>query len=73
MFTSGMFETPFRWVGKHILGVTYEFDVSGFGSGDNTYGYITLFVNFCAALIIAVFWFFIDQKRKAYNTAFYWF
>ena len=73
MFTSGLFETPFKWIGQHILGFNYEFDVSGFGSGDNTYAYITLFVNFCVAIIVTMLWSIIGGKHKAYNTAFYWF
>ncbi|EDP71270.1 hypothetical protein FBALC1_02262 [Flavobacteriales bacterium ALC-1] len=73
MFTSGLFETPFRWVGKQFLGFTYDFDVSGYGSGDNTYAYITLFVNVIAALIITILWSIIDKKRKGYNIFCYWF
>ena len=73
MFTSGLFEAPFRWIGEQILGFTNTYDVSGFGSGDNTYAYITLFVNFALAIILTALWFFIDRKRKAYNTTFYWF
>lgn len=72
MFTSGLFETPFKYVGQHVLGFTYEYDVNGFGSGDNTYAYITLFFNFCLAIIITTIWSIIGGKRKEYNTAFYW-
>ncbi len=73
MFTSGLFEIPFRWVGKHLLGFNYDFDVSGFGSGDNTYAYITLFVNLIVAIITTIIWSFSNGKRKEYNTLFYWF
>jgi hypothetical protein len=73
MFISGMFETPFRWIGKQVLGFNYKFDISGFGSGDNTYAYIVLFVNFFSAIVLTALWSIIDNKRKAYNTAFYWF
>lgn len=73
MFTSGLFETPFRWIGKSILGFTYEFDVSGYGSGDNTYAFITLFANVVIAIIITVLWCLFLRHRKEYNKAFYWF
>lgn len=73
MFTSRLFETPFRWIGKTILGIEYSYDVSGFGSGDNTYAYVTLFVNVLLTIIIALLWIVLDQKRKSYNKLFYWF
>lgn len=73
MFTSGLFETPFKWIGQNVLGFTYAFDVNGFGSGDHTYAYVTLFINFCSAIITTVLWSIIGRKRQAYNTAFYWF
>jgi hypothetical protein len=73
MFTSSLFERSFKWIGEHLLGFTYQFDVNGFGSGDNTYAYITLFVNFCIAILITALWYLIDKKRKEYNTLFYWF
>lgn len=72
MFVNGLFETPFKWIGKEILGFNYEFDVSGYGSGDNTFAYITLFVNFCVAIITSVLWSIIDAKRKEYNIPLYW-
>ncbi|RZN84254.1 MAG: DoxX family protein [Winogradskyella sp.] len=73
MFTSGLFETPFRWIGKTILGFNYEFDVSGYGSGDNTYAYITLFVNIILAITVTIFWSIFQRNRKEYNKFFYWF
>ena len=72
MFTSGLFETPFKWIGQHILGFNYDYDVNGFGSGDNTYAYVTLFVNFCVAIIVTTLWSIFSRKRQAYNTTFYW-
>lgn len=73
MFTSSLFETPFRWIGKTFLGFNYKFDVSGYGSGDNTYAYITLFVNIVLALVVTVAWSFLQRDRKEYNKFFYWF
>jgi len=72
MFISGLFETPFRWIGTTILNFNYKFDVSGYGSGDNTYAYITLFVNVILATVITIIWSLLHKKRKEYNKALYW-
>lgn len=72
MFTSALFETPFRWIGNNILGFNYAFDVNGYGSGDNTYAFITLFVNICIAIMITLLWSLLNSKRKEYNLALYW-
>ncbi|MBO3115638.1 hypothetical protein J4050_02705 [Winogradskyella sp. DF17] len=73
MFFSGLFETPFRWIGLEVLGISYEYDRSGFGSGDNTYAYITCFVNVVLAFFCFILWSLIDRKRPNYNTFYYWF
>lgn len=73
MFFSGLFETPIRWIGSEVLGISYEYDRNGFGSGDNTYAYITCFVNVVLALLSFVIWSLIDRKRTSYNTLYYWF
>ena len=73
IFTSPFFETPFKYIGKTLLGITYNYDVNGQGSGDHTYAYVTLFVNVLLAFVIVALWTFIDRKRKCYNTLFYWF
>lgn len=73
MFTSSLFETPFKWIGKNILNFTYDYDVSGFGSGDHTYAYVTLFVNLALAILITVVWSILHKNRPAYNKIFYWF
>lgn len=72
-FLSSLFEIPFRWLGDIFLGINYDYDVSGYGSGDNTYAYVTLFGNLLLALICTIIWQAIDNKRKSYNKAFYWF
>ena len=41
---SPLFETPYRWIGKVIFGINYEYEVSGNGSGDHTFAYLTLCV-----------------------------
>ncbi|WP_179343482.1 DoxX family protein [Winogradskyella ursingii] len=73
MFCSGLFESPFRWIGRTILGFNYDFDISGFGSGDHTYAYITLFVNAVVAVIVSIIWSLLDKNRPSYNKLFYWF
>ena len=73
MFVSGLFETPFRWLGNNILGFNYDFETSGSGSGDHTYAYITLFVNLALSTIITIVWSIIGRHRKEYNKPFYWF
>ncbi|WP_299273094.1 DoxX family protein [uncultured Psychroserpens sp.] len=72
-FTGSFFETPFKYIGKSILDITYNYHVNGEGSGDNTYAYITLFMNAILTVFIVVFWTFMDRKRNSYNTLLYWF
>lgn len=73
MFTKGLFEAPFRWIGKTILNINYSYDINGFGSGDNTYAYVTLFINVILSILIAVLWIILDNTRKSYNKLLYWF
>ena len=70
---SPLFETPFRWIGKVIFGIDYEYEVSGYGSGDHTFAYLTLFVNAISTFVIVIIWNLLDRKRKSYNTLLYWF
>jgi hypothetical protein len=70
---SPLFETPYRWIGKVIFGIDYEYEVSGNGSGDHTFAYLTLFVNAILTFIIFIIWNLLDRKRKSYNTLQYWF
>lgn len=73
MFFGSFFETPFRWIGKTVLNITYDYDVSGHGSGDNTYAYVTLFINVFLTLLIVTIWSYLDRKRNSYNILLYWF
>jgi hypothetical protein len=70
---SPLFETPYRWIGKVVFGIQYEYEVSGNGSGDHTFAYLTLFVNAVSTFVLVLIWNFIDGKRKSYNTLLYWF
>lgn len=73
MFFGGLFETTFRWVGSKVLNITYDYDRNGFGSGDNTYAYISCFVNIVLAIFCLAIWSLIDRKRPNYNRFYYWF
>jgi hypothetical protein len=72
-FLSPLFETQYRWIGKVIFGIQYEYEVSGNGSGDHTFAYITLFVNVVLTLVIFILWNILDRKRASYNKFQYWF
>lgn len=72
-FFSPLFKTPYKWIGSNILNIDYTYNVSGFGSGDHTYAYINLLVNVVLAIIVFIIWSILDNKRKNYNKAFYWF
>ncbi len=72
-FLSPLLETPYRWIGKAIFEIDYEYKVSGYGSGDHTFAYLTLFVNAVLTFIVVSLWSLLDGKRKSYNSWLYWF
>ena len=72
MFFSALVEAPTRWFGS-LLGIDYAYDVSGFGSGDHTFAYATLFMNVILAIIITLLWIVLDRTRNSYNQLMYWF
>lgn len=72
LFFGSLFETPFRWFGS-IIGINYGYNVNGFGSGDHTYAYITLYINVILAISISVVWILLGRKRNSYNQLMYWF
>ncbi len=67
------FEIPFKWVGKIILRIGYGYDVNGFGSGDHTYAYVSLFIGSVLSVLGTTVWSILDRKRKNYNKPLYWF
>ena len=73
LLLSSLFETPIRCVGEYLLKVSYKYDISGYGSGDHTFAYISLFVSFILCLITTITWSILDYKRKNYNKLLYWF
>ncbi|WP_418512364.1 hypothetical protein [Corallibacter sp.] len=72
-FTGSLFQAPIRWVGDVFLNIDYKYDVSGYGSGDNTFSYVSLFTNFLLSIILTLIWSVIDRKRASYNALLYWF
>jgi hypothetical protein len=73
MLLNPLFETPFRWIGKEVLKINYDYEVSGNGSGDHTFAYLTLFVTVILTFIIVIIWSILDRSRKSYNKLLYWF
>lgn len=73
MLLSPLFETPIRWIGTTMFKINYEYDVSGNGSGDHTFAYLTLFATIVLTTIITIFWSVLDRRRKSFNKLLYWF
>tara|TARA_R110001632_G_scaffold95102_3_gene201166 strand:- start:2033 stop:3184 length:1152 start_codon:yes stop_codon:yes gene_type:complete len=73
MLLSPLFEASYRWIGKVVFNINYEYEVSGNGSGDHTFAYLTLFITVILTVLIFVLWSIVDRKRPSYNKLFYWF
>ncbi len=73
IFFGSLFEAPIIWIGENMLGIDYTFVANGFGSGDNTFAYVLLFVTIILALFATVLWALVNRGRKAYNQLLYWF
>lgn len=72
-FFGSLFQAPIRWFGDILLGINYDYEVSGYGSGDHTFAYLKLLSSLLYVLIITFIWSIIDRKRQSYNGLFYWF
>ena len=72
-FLGSIFQSPLKWVGDTILGINYDYEFSGYGSGDNTFAYVRLFSGLLFSVIITLIWSVLDRKRPSYNALFYWF
>jgi len=72
-FTFSLFEPLVRLTGHLILHIETPISYFPSGSGDTTYAYVALFMNTLITLTATLIWSFIDKKRPAYNTLFYWF
>lgn len=73
LFLGALFEIPFKWIGKNILSIGYEYDTNGFGSGDHTYAYVSLCIGSILSIIATLVWSIVDSKQKNYNKPLYWF
>lgn len=60
------------WVGKTILGITYEIATGPNGSGDTTYDYVLIFTIFSVAILSTSVWSILDKNRKNYKKLYYW-
>ena len=60
------------WIGKNILGITYEIGTKITGSGDRTYDYLIVLVSFIIAIIAAIVWSLLDKKSKNHKKLYYW-
>lgn len=69
--TEGL-EKLIPWIGKHILGISYEITVMPTGSGDTTYDYVALFTIFVTAFLGTLTWSIVDRARRNYDTLYYW-
>lgn len=59
------------WFGKTFLHLSHLEKIQNTGSGDTTYDYVFLFVNFISSVIITIAILIIDRKRKNYHQLFY--
>ncbi|MGN7787367.1 hypothetical protein ACTJIJ_22730 [Niabella sp. 22666] len=69
---SNQFSKLVPWISKQVLKIPYEFEQNGYGSGDNTYSYVILFIIFSIAVLATILWSAIDWKRKSYVKLYYW-
>ncbi len=73
LFCGALLESPVIWIGEHVLGIDYFFEANGYGSGDNTFAYVLLFINASIAVLGTFVWSILNKKSKAYNKLLYWF
>lgn len=60
------------WVGKNILGISYDFTLSNIGSGDQTYYWVQIFCYLVFAALITLVWTLLDRKRVHYAKLHQW-
>lgn len=60
------------WFGKAVLGLSYPITVFTNGSGDTTYDYVLLLIQFILACLGCIVWSVWDRKRNDYNAMHYW-
>lgn len=60
------------WFSENILHYSYDHSIFVNGSGDTSYAWVSLLILFFIALISAVIWSILDQKRTNYTVLLYW-
>lgn len=61
-----------QWTGKHLLHIPYDVTVRPNGSGDTTYNYVEVFLNFILSILFALIWSIVDRHRNDYHRLYYW-
>jgi hypothetical protein len=60
------------WVGKHVLGLSYDITVFTNGSGDTTYNYVQVLCFLTLAVLATVIWSALDRRRSHYERLYQW-
>ncbi|MFT5751301.1 MAG: hypothetical protein ACI86L_000802 [Dokdonia sp.] len=71
MLLSPLFEIPYRWIGKTVFEIKYEYEVSGNASVDLTFTYLALFVTVVLTFITVIVWSVLDRSNKSSYKIFY--
>ena len=69
---SNMWHSIVVWFAAHILHLKNPVTIFTNGSGDTTFDYIMLLINFLLALLASITWSVFDRKRSSYREAYYW-
>src|SRR4051812_8697858 len=60
------------WVGKSIIGLSYDITIFPNGSGDTTYNYIHVLILATISFLACVIWSILDWRRVNYSRMAYW-
>lgn len=71
-FLNNFLYTFIPWVGKTILGISYEIKTGPNGSGDTTYDYVLIFTILLISIITTIVWSVLDRKKTNYKKLYYW-
>ncbi|SDD73663.1 DoxX protein [Myxococcus virescens] len=68
-FQDGLWKAAVPWVGKHVLRLSTDITVMPNGSGDTTFNYVQVLMNFVAAVAVTGVWSVVDRRRTEYVKA----
>ncbi|WP_141618851.1 DoxX family membrane protein [Myxococcus sp. AB036A] len=68
-FQDGLWKAAVPWVGKHVLRLSTDITVMPNGSGDTTFNYVQVLMNFVIAVAVTGVWSVIDRRRTEYVKA----